>query len=315
MSIIIPHKNATESVEKLLRSIESEISNSEVFVVDDNSEEKEQIILNEMIKRYNSWQNNFYFLLENKGEFAGGARNTALKLLTSEWVLFADADDYFVEGWYREVSNFYESQSDMIIFPPTSFNSSAQAIGKRHMPYERILHPSSLKKRNGMEQVRMCMYPPWSKMIKVDLLHENKILFDEVLASNDILFSIKAGLKAKEIEVCENTIYCVTEGENTLVSTPSVEKLKSRIEVCKRVNEFLKENYPNYFKKYQFSAWGWYKVAVDENFTFTEKKELLEKITEVNLPLFPMLRKKFGMTRLKAKLIYTSDKIKNFHNN
>lgn len=47
----------------------------------------------------------------------------------------------------------------------------------------------------------------------------NKILFDEVPASNDIVFCTKTGLTAKTMNVDNNIIYCISVTEGSLTKT------------------------------------------------------------------------------------------------
>jgi hypothetical protein len=69
----------------------------------------------------------------------------------------------------------------------------------------------------------------------------NKIFFEEVIASNDVLFSIRMANAACSIHVVDNAVYCVTLRRNSLIHTESYELLLSRYLVYLRANKFLRK--------------------------------------------------------------------------
>src|SRR5699024_10596478 len=83
--------------------------------------------------------------------------------------------------------------------------------------------------------------PPWSKLIKRKLITENQIKFDEVIASNDIMFSTKVGYNLKEFDVSLKEIYCVTRSEGTLTRTINKQIFDSRLNVFVNYNRYLKK--------------------------------------------------------------------------
>jgi len=87
-SIIIPHKNISQLLERCLRSIPSR-EDLEIIVVDDNSSHEE--IAN--IKHFQSQPDipDFLLLLTSEGKGAGFARNRGVERAKGKWVVFADA--------------------------------------------------------------------------------------------------------------------------------------------------------------------------------------------------------------------------------
>ena len=83
---------------------------------------------------------------------------------------------------------------------------------------------------------------PYSKMIRRRMVQEAGILFDEVIAANDVMFSAKCGYYAKKIEAFDDIIYCLTKSEGTLTTKHDESTYWSRIEVHGNYYKFLDEH-------------------------------------------------------------------------
>src|SRR5690554_2433886 len=89
-SIIIPHKNIPELLDRCLKSIPIR-DDVQVIVVDDNSDpDKVDFFEFPGLNRHNT---DVYFTKEKKG--AGYARNVGLTKAIGKWLIFSDADDFF----------------------------------------------------------------------------------------------------------------------------------------------------------------------------------------------------------------------------
>lgn len=244
LTIIIPHYNSVQSLEKLLNSIPS-TNEIEVIVIDDNSTEQVQ----EYNKLVNSSKYEHVIFLINNTEKkgAGVCRNIGLEHMSSnKWVLFADADDYFVEGFYDIVKEYFESDFDIVYFTPTSIEIDTGNLSDRHIRFQQQIYDYLTKKdRNSELKLRYEFPVPWSKLISAKLIKENNIKFDEVIASNDVMFSTKIGYYAKNIAASNKIIYCVTKNKGSLTNTISEEmfdtRLNVRINYCKYLKSRLKK--------------------------------------------------------------------------
>ena len=235
-SIIIPHYNSFEKLQRLIKSIPTR-EDIEIIVIDDKSPI-------EVIKDIKFLLGDKVKIMENKTikKGAGTCRNLGLEIANGRWILFADADDFFLKDWINEVDKYKESKFDIIYFIPTSMYEDNLKTAVRHIPYENMLI-KFLEKRTlkTEERIKYRFTVPWSKMIKKELYKENNLKFDEVIASNDVMFSVKTAYNAKNIEVSEQKIYCVTTSKGSLTQKLNKEILESRLSVAIRVNKFLKE--------------------------------------------------------------------------
>lgn len=236
ISIVIPHYNSSDTLFRLLESIPKTPA-IEIIVVDDKSN-KEEIIKIQKSKYYNQ-----IIFLENTGKkSAGSCRNIGIKHVTKKWILFADADDYFVENFFNKIEKINSVDKELIFFTPTSTYSDTNLEAMRHLEYKGLID-EYLKNKSikNLEKLKYNFVVPWSKLIKTSLVKEKNIFFDEVIASNDIMFSIKLSYYCLNIGVSEEIIYCVTVHKGSLTLKINEEIFDSRLEVNERRNIFFKQ--------------------------------------------------------------------------
>src|SRR5699024_2036211 len=152
------------------------------------------------------------------------------------------ADDYFKNNFYSIVNKYFDSKVDVVYFVPTSVNLKDGTLAKRHITYKNriqdYLKNPNLETENN---IKYRFSPPWSKLIKRRLVSQNKIFFDEVIASNDIMFSTKVGYKLTKFEASHHEIYCVTRSEGTLTRTMTKPIFESRLKVFITYNDYLRK--------------------------------------------------------------------------
>ena len=108
-SIIIPHKNIPSLLRRCLDSI-PERDDLEIIVVDDNS--KEDTIRDlQTIHR-----NNLQIIYTKEGKGAGYARNVGISKAQGKWILFADADDFFLPNVIEKISPYSDCPQKLILF-------------------------------------------------------------------------------------------------------------------------------------------------------------------------------------------------------
>lgn len=234
ISIIIPHYNSAKLLQRLIQSIKIN-KNIEIIVVDDYSDKEEL----KKIEQSNI-MNKVKFIKNNGKKGAGTCRNLGIKYSTKKWLLFADADDFYLEGFNKILENDYKDY-DVIYFPPVSCYSDTLEEAYRHLEFIKLI--TDYKKNKNLLSLNDLKYNwvvPWSKLIKAKLIKENNIFFDECIAANDVMFSIKLAEKSHNIKIESYEIYCVTVNKGSLTLNQSRENFLSRFEVLKRKNNFYK---------------------------------------------------------------------------
>lgn len=239
LSIIIPHYNSMDTLKYLINTI-PDIPEIQIIVVDDRSTQDNENydIFSKTIKRKN------ILLLKNtsKNKGAGACRNIGLKHAVGEWILFADSDDFFTHNFFNDLVDYFDSDNDVVFFTPTSIEIDSGKESTRHVAYETLISKYTLKPdtKNTLE-LRFKFFSPWSKLIKRSLINKYQIKFDEVIASNDILFSTKVGYYMKKFAVTDKTIYCITRNKGSLTTQVSIDVYNSRLNAFIRQSNFLRE--------------------------------------------------------------------------
>ena len=93
-SIIIPAYNAEKYIEQCIRSVLAQTcTDYEIFVIDDGSEDRTGDIIKEMAEVYPAVS---FLRIPHSG--AGASRNRGLRETKGKYVIFLDADDYWLNS-------------------------------------------------------------------------------------------------------------------------------------------------------------------------------------------------------------------------
>lgn len=236
LSIIIPHYNTPQLLIVLLESIPDE-TDIEVIVVDDRSTVSLESCY-EIIKTRNNIK---WYVNSSSEKGAGVCRNKGIDKCNGKWIIFADADDYFVKGWINIVKEYYMAQEDLVYFVPVSVDLKTGKESKRHLYYKMILQ-EYLKKETlyNCTKVKTGFCTPWSKMYRGNLVRDEQVYFDEIMVSNDIMFVTRFAYIAKSIKVDRRNIYCVSRGGGTLTSKKNKDNYWTRVDVVVKRYKYLK---------------------------------------------------------------------------
>lgn len=274
VSIIVPHYNTPELLLRLIHSIPIR-DDIEVLIVDDNS----TVSLDELLQQLNDFSNVKFYKNDSGKKGAGGVRNTGLKHATGKWLLFADADDFFTEGLDEKISAYLQSDYDIVYFPPTSRDEQTKELTSRHRLYEKLVNqfyeePS----QKHLIEMKYGFCTPWSKLYKRELFEKNQLAFDEIMVSNDIMCMTKCAFYSQKISASNETIYCVTRGNDTLTTKKVERNFDIRVNVLIQRYHFLKEHLNKKEFKYTHvrrRAWGMIKIALRDGFGLRKVWDIL----------------------------------------
>lgn len=224
-SFIIPHRNMPDLLVRCLNSIPHR-DDIEVIVVDDNSDEDKRDFSN------SGWWNDHKatFLFTQEGLGAGYARNQGLKLAHGKWILFADADDYYTDGFINVLDNYAPSDCYEVIY----YRWFEIKGGKKNV-FD-INYPD----RGTPIDVGLTYFTPWNKMMQRSFIERYGIRFQQTRVANDVRFSVQTAIHQSSIKVIEDALYCRELRPNSLSTAKNYCFLRSRVEVYLQCNSLLK---------------------------------------------------------------------------
>ena len=239
-SVIIPHKNTPDLLQRCLDSIPRR-DDVQIIVVDDNSDPK--LVDFEKFPGLNDNNIEVYFTKEGKG--AGYARNVGMSHAKGEWLIFADADDYYYTDnlsklMDMDIPNEYDVvvwKSEYVYLDGTSFVIGEDANDQEN---ENII------RKNTTDKLYLNYVTPWAKMVRRKLCNDKSIIFEEVKYANDEIFSTLIGVYVNKYLYIDLLLYRHEMRVGSLVEQKSLENYLCRLYVCFRKNEILKR-YGKYF--------------------------------------------------------------------
>lgn len=299
ISYIIPHYNNVNGLKRLLKSIQLN-TGDEIIIVDDCSD-CEQI---EALKTLESKEIKIYSTEVNGG--AGKARNIGLSKSKNSWILFADSDDFFVKGYNKKISEFIiQNNFDVIYFSPTSIVESINKSvrSNRHEYYEFLIRNFKHGNVYSLNEVKYKMVVPWSKLISKEFIEKNSIQFDEVMLSNDVMFSAKVGFYAERVCVKKEIIYCCVETDNSLTANVSFSSTKSRQKIFIDYYIFLSSSLnKKEFKNLNLTGLSFIMLGIRNKYNY---KQIINIYKEFKTNQIPIVNyhyiKNFLYRRLKVK--------------
>lgn len=186
----------------------------EVIVVDDNSDS--DIVDFCHFPGYDRKDTLLFFTKEGRG--AGYSRNKGIEKARGEWLIFADADDFFTENFKDLLIEYYNSEADIIYFKHKNVLSDNITIEHDRCHEFNDVMTSNWPKEEKELFFRCRHNVPWAKMIRKNLIDRYQLKYEEVKYSNDVVFNIKAGCLARKVQLVNQYLYVLTERQGSLTS-------------------------------------------------------------------------------------------------
>lgn len=268
-TIIIPHKNIPDLLERLISSIPSR-DDLEILIVDDHSDAN----VVERLKKLD--RKNLKLILNQECHGAGYARNCALPIVKGKWVLFADSDDFFNLGFNKFLDDYVNAEADAIYFNANSVDSESLEPSNRVDHLHDFIDEYKRNKERGEMVIRYLFTEPWCKMVKRDLIERYKIRFEETCIRNDVRYSYLVGHYARRIAVDARELYCVTTRLNSVSRGNGYQATIDELRVFAGWKKFfLDNNIPLDLPKFDYRAYNFSRHLYKDRKLFIDEYRVL----------------------------------------
>ena len=225
LTVITPTYNRISYLDKAIEMLKTQTLEGIKFViVDDGSTDGSA----EYIERNIKDDTRFYLIKNRKNRGPSAARNEAIKIVSSTYVGFFDADDEIPADYFEKLYQKAISSHADIVF--TNYNDKGHLLSNINAESDKY---KSL--RNGAI---------WDKIYKTSLLKNNHIKFAEKLYTADNLFNIQAFHFAQKIELIDEPRYSYELHDDSIGKDEKriIKRKKDIITICNRIIEFADEN-------------------------------------------------------------------------
>lgn len=233
-TLIIPHCNIPHLLRRMLHTVPHR-EDLQVIVVDDCSTRELNSL--ESVQKDYDWVE-WYTTGTNGG--AGKARNVGLDHAKGKYVLFADSDDFFNICFDDLLDKYRSSDFDVIYFSANSVDTDTFNDIREFMPHYKVI--SNYLKTGVESDIKYRIYSPWGKLIKRELIENNKIRFRESRVFNDMHFSQRCDYYARNITADITAYYCYAIRPNSVSSITTIEKETEKLTLTIEYVNFLKEH-------------------------------------------------------------------------
>lgn len=228
-SIIIPHKNTPQLLQRMLDSIPQR-DDLEVIVVDDNSDPN--IVDFSQYPGHNRPDTRLIF--KKKGRGAGYARNVGVDNAQGEWLIFADADDWFVTDNLNLILNSHIPESYDVLMWETLWNTSEFAIKE----CQTISHDDQLIPRHDGAVAFIDTIAPWARMVRKSAIEKYHLRFEEQKHANDVMFTAKLSFHIHDYLYSSIVVYIYDNTESTLTKQKNSKAIAQRYYTLIRASRY-----------------------------------------------------------------------------
>lgn len=187
VSVVIPVYNIAAHLRQCMDSVLGQTLNDlEVICVDDGSTDGSPAILAEYAARDGRVR-----VLTQANAGPGAARNAGLEMVSGEYLIFLDSDDWFEPVFLEKMMQRARScQADVTICRADEFDTLTNRLypadwmlKTRYLPGQ-MFSPAEVAKH----LFQFTYGWPWDKLYRVGFIHETKIRFPRLPNSEDVVF-------------------------------------------------------------------------------------------------------------------------------
>lgn len=236
VSIIVPIYNTRDRLRICLESIlAQDYKDYECLMIDDGSNLDTALIIDEYAK-----VDSRFIAIHKKNGGVSSARNKGLEIAKGDWICFVDSDDAIKPSHISSFIQTTRPDVDMVLCG----YENVLGIGKNeYHTYANSLYIGLGEVKKFIQETDVLWYMiPWDKFFRTDIIHNNKIVFNNNLTiSEDRLFVYNYLKFTRGIITLSNVSYIhKADDEASLSRRPvSIEMQKTRYKLMVKAKNDL----------------------------------------------------------------------------
>lgn len=231
LTVIIPHKDTPTLLRRCMASIPNR-QDIQTIVVDDHTED---------VKAVRDLQDIFpavTFIYNDNQVGPGFSRNIGLEKAEGEWVIFADADDYFEDNFGAFLDSIaLDASADIIYLKSRSIDLDTGKESDRADYYNGLVDRFLRHEWRSEERILLSYDVPWGKIMRNAVIQENAIRFPQMTVGEDTVFSVTLATKVRHVKAYNQVMYVVTSHSGSLTTLDSQEMNRERFMSSLMVNK------------------------------------------------------------------------------
>ena len=283
ISIVIPVYNVEKYLQECVDSVvKQSYKNIEIILVDDGSKDNSPKLCDELAKADDRIK-----VIHKENGGLSSARNTGMKVITGDYFVFLDSDDYWVDLDFLKniVNEKLIMKPDIIVFGYLKYKKLLEEYTRNKDLENQI---NCVTKRETFKQLILndkLHSPAWNKIFSSKLLSKDTF-FIEGIYSEDIDWIARMIILANKIMYYDDYIYFYRENENSITHSITRKNIIDLVGQIKRVvaysekikNEDYYEWYMNYCA-YQYITFLNNVVTIDKKEDVSEFVEEMKSYT------------------------------------
>ena len=246
VSVIVPVYNVEKYLNKCLDSLVNQtLKDIEIIIVNDGSPDNSKKIIKEYKKKYPS----IIKVLDQTNQGLSDARNNALSLTTSKYIMYVDSDDYVANDMVEKMYNkIVKDKADMVICGNNVVDENYNLVSSTY--------PSNNNYSNDFEKIifgNMCV---WNKIIKKSLIVDNNLKFRSKVWYEDVDFSFKLMTLSKKTTFVNENLYYYLVRKNSIMNSKNVLRNREILLTFEEIITYLKDHelFEKYYSELEYLA-------------------------------------------------------------
>ncbi|MGX7328554.1 glycosyltransferase family 2 protein [Enterococcus bulliens] len=231
-TIIIPMYNSENYISECIESIANQyVEGFKILICDDGSTDNSVKIIENYRKNLS-----YIFIETLPHQGVSKTRNFGLKNSDTKAIIFMDSDDILKAGALKFIKKNYNNQDILNISNLTEKNINKTITDKS----ETIKSLSNMKTKNLKPSEYLAA--PFGKVFNLNFLIRNNLFFNEELfIAEDMLFNMRAVLKAKFVEYINGDIYEYRFNPNSVSNRFNEKIFENELKFNALIKQYLKQ--------------------------------------------------------------------------